>query len=125
MRPAARRERILGGTFDRVALKLVVAAVTGVLLVTGIGLGARVILDRAYLVGVADEEIVIFRGFDLQLGPLDLKRVHERPGIALEQIRPELRPVYEAGRPAAGIGDARRIVRNIPLLEVTPAGGQD
>ena len=125
MRPAARRERILGGTFDRVALKLVVAAVTGVLLVTGIGLGARVILDRAYLVGVADEEIVIFRGFDLQLGPLDLKRVHERPGIALDRIRPELRPVYEAGRPAADLGDARRIVRNIPLLEVTPAEGQD
>jgi PPM family protein phosphatase len=121
-RPAPARERLLGGTFDRVALKLVVAAVTAVLLLTGLGLGARVILDRAYLVGVADDEIVIFRGFDLQLGPIDLKRVHERPGIPLDQVQPALRPVYEAGRPAADLGDARRIVRNIPLVAATPAG---
>ena len=122
-RPTRGRERLLGGTFDRVALKLIVALVTAVLLLTGLGLGARVILDRAYLVGVADEEIVIFRGFDVQLGPLDLKRVHERPGITLDQVQPALRPVYEAGRPAADLGDARRIVRNIPLVERPPAVG--
>jgi serine/threonine protein phosphatase PrpC len=115
-RPAPGRERLLGGTFDRVALKLVVAVVTAVLLLTGIGLGARVILDRAYLVGVAEDEIVIYRGFDVQLGPFDLKRVHERPGITLDQVQPALRPVYVAGRPAADLGDARRIVRNIPLV---------
>jgi PPM family protein phosphatase len=111
------RPKLLGGTFDRVALKLVIAAVTIVLLVTGIALGARLIIDRAYLVGVADEEIVIFRGFDVQLGPVDLLRVHERTGVTLDRIQPALRPVYEAGRPAADLGDARRIVRNIPLVE--------
>ena len=115
------RERLLGGTFDRIALRLVVAAVATVLLVVGLVLGARLIVDRAYLVGVADEEIVIYRGFDVQLGPLDLKRIHERPGVLLEQVPPALRPVYEAGRPAADLGDARRIVRNIPLLD--PAVG--
>jgi serine/threonine protein phosphatase PrpC len=113
------RERLLGGTFDRMALRLIVAAVATVLLVIGVVFGARLIVDRAYLVGVADEEIVIYRGFDVQVGPFDLKRVHERPGVTVAQVPPALRPVYEAGRPAADLGDARRIVRSIPLLEVT------
>ena len=116
------RERLLGGRFDRIALRLVVAGVAAVVLITGLGLGARLILDRAYLVGVADAEIVIYRGFDLQFGPFDLKRIHERTGVMLEQVPPALRPVYEAGRPAADLGDARRIVRNIPLLEGTSSG---
>jgi protein phosphatase len=114
-RPA--RERLLGGTFDRIALRVIVGAVAVVLLTIGLVLGARLIVDRAYLVGVAGEEIVIYRGFDVQLGPIDLKRVHERPGIRLDEVQPALRPVYEAGRPAADLGDARRIVRNIPLLD--------
>lgn len=111
------RERLLGGTFDRIALRLVVGVLAVVLVGTGIALGGRVILDRAYLVGVADGEIVIFRGFDVRLGPLDLKRVHERPGVLLEAVPPALRPVYEAGRPAADLGDARRIISAIPLLQ--------
>ena len=117
------RERLLGGTFDRIALRLVVAVVATVLIVTGLVLGARVIVDRAYLVGVAGDEIVIYRGFDVQVGPVDLKRIHERPGVLLAQVPPALRPVYEAGRPAADLGDARRIVRSIPLIE--PTDGQD
>jgi serine/threonine protein phosphatase PrpC len=111
------RERLLGGTFDRIALRMIVGAVATVLVVAGLVLGARLILDRAYLVGVAGEEIVIYRGFDVQLGPIDLKRIHERPGVTIDQVPPALRPVYEAGRPAADLGDARRIVRSIPLLE--------
>jgi PPM family protein phosphatase len=112
------RERLLGGRFDRMVLRLVIGGVALALVVAGIALGGRLILDRAYLVGVADEEIVIYRGFDLQAGPVDLKRVHERTGIRLEQVPPALHPVYEAGRPAADLGDARRIVRSIPLVTV-------
>jgi hypothetical protein len=80
-------------------------------------LGARLIIDRAYLVGVADEEIVIYRGFDVQLGPSTCCACTSAPGVTLDQVQPALRPVYEAGRPAADLGDARRIVRNIPLVE--------
>ena len=111
------RSRLLGSTFDRVALKLVIAAVTVVLLVAGVALGARLIIDRAYLVGVAEEEIVIYRGLDVQFGPVDLLRVQERTGLMLDEVQPALRPVYERGRPAADLGDARRIVRNIPRAE--------
>jgi len=115
----SRRERLLGGTFDRVAIRIVIAAITVAVILAGILLGARVILDRAYLVGVDDEELVIYRGFDLQIGPLDLKRVHERAGIPLDQVQPALRPVYVAGRPAADLGDARRIIRGIPLIDTS------
>ena len=121
--PRRSRERLLGGTFDRIALRVVVAAVATVLLVTGLVLGARVIVDRAYLVGVDGDEVVIYRGFDVQLGPIDLKRVHERSGVLLDDVRPALRPLYEAGRPAADLGDARRIVRNIPLLDADDTAG--
>ena len=121
--PRRSRERLLGGTFDRIALRVVVAAVATVLLVTGLILGARVIVDRAYLVGVDGDEVVIYRGFDVQLGPIDLKRVHERSGVLLDDVRPALRPLYEAGRPAADLGDARRIVRNIPLLDADDTAG--
>jgi protein phosphatase len=115
--PARRsRERLLGGTFDRIALRLIVGMLVVVALVTGVVLGSRLILDRAYLVGVVEDELVIFRGFDVQVGPFDLKRIHERPGVTLDEVPPALRPVYEAGRPAADLADARRIVNNIPLI---------
>jgi serine/threonine protein phosphatase PrpC len=119
----ASRERLLGGTFDRVALRVVIGVVVTAVLVAGLALGGRLIIDRAYLVGVEGEEIVIYRGFDVQFGPVDLKRVHERPGVLLDQVPPALRPVYEAGRPAADLGDARRIVRNIPLLDPGTSAG--
>jgi serine/threonine protein phosphatase PrpC len=111
------RERLLGTTFDRIALRTVIGSVVAAMLIIGLSLGGRLIIDRAYLVGVEGDEIVIFRGFDVQVGSLDLKRVHERPGVLLEDVPPALRPVYEAGRPAADLGDARRIVSSIPLRE--------
>jgi PPM family protein phosphatase len=116
------RERLLGGTFDRVALRVVVATVAVVILGAAVVLGGRLIVDRSYLVGVEDGEIVIYRGLDVQVGPVDLKRVHERPGVLLEQVPPAIRPIYEAGRPAADLSDARRIVRSIPLLDAAAEG---
>jgi PPM family protein phosphatase len=114
------RARLIGGPLDRMVGRILVGVVTLGLLLATIGLGAQLILDRSYLVGVADEEIVIFRGFDVQLGPIDLLRVHERPGVRLEQVPVALRPIYLQGRPAADLGDARRMVDTIPLIE--PAG---
>ena len=117
--PRRSRERLLGGTFDRIALRLVIATVVSVLVLTGLVLGARVIVDRAYFVGVDGDEIVIFRGYDRQFGPVDLRRIHERPGVLLDDVQPAVRATFEAGRPAADLGDARRIVRNIPLRDAT------
>jgi serine/threonine protein phosphatase PrpC len=110
--------RIVGGPLDRMIGRLLVGVITLGLLIGALGLGAQLILDRSYLVGVADDEIVIFRGFDVQLGPIDLLRVHERPGVRLEQVPESLRALYLEGRPAADLGDARRMVDTIPLVEV-------
>jgi len=112
------RTRLVGGPLDRMIGRLLIGVIALGLLIGAVTLGAQLILDRSYLVGVADEEIVIFRGFDVQIGPIDLLRVHERPGIALEQVPESLRPIYLQGRPAADLGDARRMVDTIPLIEV-------
>jgi protein phosphatase len=111
------RTRLVGGPLDRMIGRLLVGVITLGLLIGAVTLGGQVILDRSYLVGVADEEIVIFRGFDVQVGPIDLLRVHERPGVLLEQVPESLRPIYLQGRPAADLGDARRMVDTIPLIE--------
>ncbi len=113
--PARRR---LLGRGERVALRLLIGALTVVTVLAALGTGARFLLSRAYLVGVAGEEVVIYRGFDVQVGPLDLRQVHERPGVLLAQVPPALRPVFEAGRPAADLADARRMIEAIPLLDV-------
>lgn len=112
--PRRSRERLLGGTFDRIVLRLLVGVIALGLVGAGVTLGLRVILDRAYLVGVADAEVVIYRGFDVQVGPVDLKRIEERTGVLLDDVPPAVRPSLEAGRPAADLGDARRIVANLP-----------
>jgi serine/threonine protein phosphatase PrpC len=111
------RDRLIGGPLDRMIGRILVGAVTIGLLLGAIGLGAQLVIDRSYLVGVEDEEVVIFRGFDVQLGPIDLLRVHERTGVRLEQVPEALRPIYLQGRPAADLGDARRMVDTIPLVE--------
>jgi PPM family protein phosphatase len=110
------RRRLVGGPLDRMLGRVLVGALTVGLLIGALTLGAQVIIDRSYLVGVRDDEVVIFRGFDVQLGPIDLLRVDERTGITLEQVPASLRPVYLQGRPAADLGDARRMVDAIPLV---------
>jgi serine/threonine protein phosphatase PrpC len=114
-RPTASRRRLIGRT-ERFALKVLVAALTLGVIAGGVVTGAQFLLSRAYLVGVADDEVVIFRGYDVQIGPLDLRRVHERPGVPLAQVPEAMRPVLLAGRPAADLTDARRMVTGIPLL---------
>jgi len=123
--PATPGRRRLLGRGERLALRGLVAVLTLAVLGGGIVAGGQFLLSRAYLVGVAGDEVVIFRGFDVQVGPLDLRRVHERPGVPLAQVPPALRPVFEAGRPAADLNDARRMIEAIPLLtaERTEDGG--
>jgi PPM family protein phosphatase len=119
-REGRRVRRLLGSNLDRLAGRAVIALITLVLSAAAIGLGAQLLLDRAYLVGVHEDEVVIFRGFDVQVGPVDLLRVHERPGITLAQVPGYLQPLYLDGRPAADLNDARRIVASIPLVEAAP-----
>jgi protein phosphatase len=117
---ARRREGLIGGRFDRMVGRILLILVTVALLSGVIALGAQLLLDRSYSVGVSDGEIVIFRGIDARLGPIDLLRVHERPGILLEEVPVYLRPIHQAGRPAADLRDARRMIEAIPLVPLEP-----
>jgi len=119
---AGSRPRLLGNRFDRFFARAVVAVLAVAISAGAVMLGAQLILDRAYLVGVADEEIVIYRGFDVQFGPVDLRRVHERPGLPLDEVPPYLHQLYLDGRPAADLGDARRIVAGIPRVPADRTG---
>jgi PPM family protein phosphatase len=115
------RGRARARTLDRLALRLLVGLLALGLVGGMLGLGVRLILDRAYLVGVEGEEVVIYRGFNVQVGPVDLRRVHERPGVLLAEVPDYLQPLYLAGRPAADLRDARRMVDAIPRVPVAAA----
>ena len=121
LRPGS-RSPLLGNRFDRFFARVVVAVLVVAISGGALALGAQLILNRAYLVGVSDDEIVIYRGFDVQFGAIDLRRVHERPGLTLGEIPPYLHQGYLDGRPAADLGDARRIVAGIPRVTADSTG---
>jgi PPM family protein phosphatase len=116
-RPLGRRVRRI------VAVVLAVAVLVGLAV-----LGGRFLLDRSYYVGLDGEAVVIYRGVDIQLGPLDLSTVHERTDLTADEVPRWYAEALEDGITAADLGDARRIVTNAPRRdEVTedgdPAGG--
>lgn len=80
--------------------------------------GTQFLLSRSYFVGLDGSQVVIFEGINRELGPFEFYRVTERSELTLDDVPLWYRPQLEAGRPAADLGDARAIVRNIPLREV-------
>jgi protein phosphatase len=79
--------------------------------------GTQFLLSRSYFVGLDGAQVVIFEGINREVGPIELYRVAERSELRLDDVPLWYRPQLEAGRPAADLGDARAIVRNIPLRE--------
>ncbi len=92
------------------AIVLAVAVVAG--LVFG---GSQFLLSRSFFVGLDGGQVVIFEGIDRELGPFELYRVAERSEVDIDDVQPWYRPQLEDGFPAADLGDARTLVRNIPL----------
>jgi PPM family protein phosphatase len=91
------------------AVLLGIAVVGGVL----VG-GTRFLLSQNYFVGLEDETVVIYQGLDVDLGPLYLATVVVRTDLTLDEIPAWYHPTLEAGRPAADLNDAHRIVAGIP-----------
>jgi PPM family protein phosphatase len=118
-----RRERADADTetagFGRLVLKALAIVVGIVVLIGLLFAGGRFLLNQTYFIGLEDHEVVIFQGIDVQVGPFDLKRVVERTDISLDEIPAWYHPTLEAGRPAADINDARRIVQGIPRRDDT------
>ncbi|MEX2324602.1 MAG: Stp1/IreP family PP2C-type Ser/Thr phosphatase [Nitriliruptoraceae bacterium] len=99
-----------------VAVMFGVAVLIGVLFA-----GGRFLLSQSYFVGVEDDYVVIYQGVDVEFGPINLARVHERTDVSLGDIPAWYHPTLEAGRPAADINDARRIVQGIPRRDADDA----
>jgi PPM family protein phosphatase len=94
----------------------ILAIVFGVLLLVGLlAGGAYYLLSQEYFLGLDDEDVVIYQGLDLDLGPLELARIVERTGLTADDVQPWYRDRLEDGVPAAGLSDARVLVEDAPL----------
>ncbi|MFP4150215.1 MAG: Stp1/IreP family PP2C-type Ser/Thr phosphatase [Nitriliruptoraceae bacterium] len=111
--PEDPERRSVGAILGRASVIVLALAVIGGLLFGG----TQFLLSRSYFVGLDGAQVVIFEGINRELGPFELYRVTERSELTLDDIPLWYQPQLEAGRPAADLGDARAIVRNIPLRE--------
>jgi PPM family protein phosphatase len=94
------------------AIVLALAVFVGVVLG-----GSQFLLSRSFFVGLDGDQVVIYEGINRELGPFELYRVTERSEVTIDQVQLWYRPQLESGFPAADLGDARNLVRNIPLRE--------
>jgi PPM family protein phosphatase len=94
-----------------------------VVLLGAAALGGRFLLDRSFYVGLDDDQVVIYRGVDLTLGPLELGRVFERSDLTVDEVPSWYADALADGVAAADLGDAQRIIENAPRRE--PADEDD
>jgi PPM family protein phosphatase len=91
------------------------AMLLGVVVLVGLLAGGGwLLLSQSYFVGLDGEQVVIYRGLDAEVGPLELARVSERTELSAEDVPSWYRRSLEDGVAAADLNDARRIVANAP-----------
>jgi PPM family protein phosphatase len=102
-------------------------AITGgvILLLALLGLGGWFLVSQQYYVGLDGDQVVIYRGVDATIGPLELARIAERTQLGVEEVPAWYRAALEAGVTAADLNDARRIVANAPRRDGEPDEGTD
>jgi PPM family protein phosphatase len=94
-------------------------------LIALVGVGGWFLVSQQYYVGLDGDQVVIYRGVDASLGPLELARITERTQLGIDEVPAWYRAALEDGVTAADINDARRIVANAPRREDAPAVGDD
>ena len=104
-------ERSVGAILGRASAIVIAIAVIGGLVFGG----SQFLLSRSFFVGVDGNQVVIFEGINREVGPFELYRVTERSEVALDDVQQWYQPQLLAGRPAADLGDARALIRNLPL----------
>lgn len=105
-----RTQPSLDGAPTRQSPVLATAIVLGVVLVIGAALlGARSYVEGQWYVGVAGQDVAIFRGVEGSVGPLHLSSVRERRG-PLSALQPEAQRQVRQEISAKSLQDARRIV---------------
>jgi PPM family protein phosphatase len=87
--------------------------------------GGWFLVSQQYYVGLDGEQVVIYRGVDATLGPVELARIAERTQLGADDVPAWYRAALEDGVTAADINDARRIVANAPRREGADEVGDD
>jgi PPM family protein phosphatase len=87
--------------------------------------GGWFLVSQQYYVGLDGEQVVIYRGVDASLGPLELARITERTQLGVDEVPAWYRAALEDGVTAADLNDARRIVANAPRREGAPGLDDD
>jgi PPM family protein phosphatase len=87
--------------------------------------GGWFLVSQQYYVGLDGEQVVIYRGVDAAVGPLELARIAERTQLGADDVPAWYRAALEDGVTAADINDARRIVANAPRREGADELGED
>ncbi|HSK22146.1 MAG TPA: Stp1/IreP family PP2C-type Ser/Thr phosphatase [Egicoccus sp.] len=103
------------------AMLLALAVLGGIVFV-----GGRFLLSQQYFVGLDGEQVAIYQGVDVQLGPWNLARLVERTDLTLDDVPAWYQPALEEGIHATDRAMARRIVAGAPRREATDdAAGDD
>jgi PPM family protein phosphatase len=102
------------------------AITLGIIVLVGLLAGGGwFLVSQQYYVGLDGEQVVIYRGVDATLGPLELARIAERTQLGADDVPAWYRAALDDGVTAADINDARRIVANAPRREGADEIGDD
>ncbi|MEX2504411.1 MAG: Stp1/IreP family PP2C-type Ser/Thr phosphatase [Egicoccus sp.] len=103
-----------GGGSRRWVGRLLATLLALVVLGAIVFVGARFLLSQQYFVGLDDEQVVIYQGIDVSVGPWDLARLVERTDLTLDDVPAWYQPALEDGIHATDRAMARRIVAGAP-----------
>lgn len=111
------QEEPLGRRAARFTRRVVATMLGMVVLLALLGGGTWFLLSQQYFVGLDGEQVVIYRGIDASIGPVELSWVVERSTLTVTDVQAWYVPALEAGRPALDRADARRIIDSAPRTE--------
>lgn len=94
-------------------LTLVAGITVAVIVVLVLAIGAtKLSLSRSFYVGLSGEQVTIYRGVPVNIGPFSLSSEYQRTALKVQDVSPDFQDNLEDGIPAADLADARDIVRN-------------
>lgn len=103
------------------AMRRLTAAMIGLAVLVAIAAGVGgFLLSQQYFVGLDGEQLVVYRGVDTSVGPIQLSWIVERSSVTVDEVQDWYVPTLESGVPAINLADARRIIDNAPLSALEP-----
>lgn len=98
------------------AMRRLTATLIGLGVLVAIAAGvAGFLLSQQYFVGLDGEQLVVYRGADTAVGPVQLSWIVERSEVTVDEVQDWYVPSLQSGIPAINLADARRIIDSAPL----------